>query len=354
MSVKFRVTAPLGAASLSLLILAAPVASAQDAAKPGPVPDFTTCQKPVWPAASLRKDEEGTVTLEFRIDADGKVGESRVLKSSGFELLDHAARDAIAKCRFKWSAPDAKPAATWQKMQYVWKLETKPAVLAEKWRLATANAESGNAKAQYELAVLYGESGPRHNLAETLRWMRSAADQGYADAQTGLGLMLQTGRGGPVDLAEAAVNYRKAADQGNVRAQHLLAMMTLEGRAVKRDRAAAMVLLRKASAKDYVPAQSLLGNVLIEEPGPELVAEGIALLRKAADHQDVRAQTVLGRCYEHGRGVAQDYVQAAALYSKAALAGHKQARLALASLYERGQGVPADPAKAKALREQAG
>ncbi len=77
-------------------------------------------------------------------------------------------------------------------------------------------------------------------------------------------------------------------------------------------------------------------------------------LRKAADHQDVRAQTVLGRCYEHGRGVAQDYVQAAALYSRAAMAGHKQARLALANLYERGQGVPTDAAKAKALREQAG
>ena len=37
--------------------------------------------------------------------------------------------------------------------------------------------------------------------------------------------MLQTGKGGPVDMTEARVQYKKAADQGDSFAQHNLALM---------------------------------------------------------------------------------------------------------------------------------
>ena len=96
------------------------------AALPAHAPDFSICAKPVWPKAALRAEQTGTVTLEFRVGADGKVLESRIRKSSGFALLDEAARDGIQRCTFASSALRGA-SGTWYPMQYVWSLEGPPA-----------------------------------------------------------------------------------------------------------------------------------------------------------------------------------------------------------------------------------
>src|SRR5438270_7986445 len=66
-------------------------------AAPGPartaaVVDARGCPKPPYPAASLRANETGIVSLNFLIDVDGRVLESKVQRSSGFKRLDEAAR----------------------------------------------------------------------------------------------------------------------------------------------------------------------------------------------------------------------------------------------------------------------
>lgn len=66
------------------------------------------------------------------------------------------------------------------------------------------------------------------------------------------------------------------------------------------------------------------------------------------------AQTRLGALYEEGKGVPQDYKEAAALYQKAATAGGKVAQNMLGLLYEAGKGVPKDYEQAVSLfRESA-
>lgn len=87
------------------------------------VADFSTCAKPEWPKASLRNEETGTVTLSFLIGVDGRVTDSKVLKSSGFRDLDKAAVSGISKCKFKPGLTDGKPEQAWMQMQYVWILE---------------------------------------------------------------------------------------------------------------------------------------------------------------------------------------------------------------------------------------
>ena len=87
------------------------------------VADFNTCAKPEWPKASLRNEETGTVTLSFLIGVDGRVVESKLVKSSGFRDLDKAAQTGISKCRFKPGLTDGKPEQAWMQMQYVWTLE---------------------------------------------------------------------------------------------------------------------------------------------------------------------------------------------------------------------------------------
>lgn len=85
--------------------------------------DFSTCAKPVWPEASLKAEETGTVTLGFLIDVDGKVVDSKVKKSSGHPALDKAAQVGIEKCTFKPETVNGKPVKSWMRMQYVWTLK---------------------------------------------------------------------------------------------------------------------------------------------------------------------------------------------------------------------------------------
>jgi protein TonB len=104
----------------------APATAAPATANPArvaAVADFNTCAKPEWPKASLRNEETGTVTLSFLIGVDGRVADSKILKSSGFRGLDKAAVGGISKCKFKPGLTDGKPEQAWMQMQYVWTLE---------------------------------------------------------------------------------------------------------------------------------------------------------------------------------------------------------------------------------------
>ena len=85
--------------------------------------DFDSCAKPLWPAASLKAQETGTVTLAFEIGTDGKVVDSKVKHSSGHPALDQAAREGIALCRFSPATRGGRPVRQWMNMQYVWTLE---------------------------------------------------------------------------------------------------------------------------------------------------------------------------------------------------------------------------------------
>ena len=88
-----------------------------------PVVLAKSCEPPQYPSASRRLGETGAVVLNFLIDAEGKVIESRVDSSSGVERLDEAARKALALCRFSPGTVDGKPEQSWHKLRYVWKLD---------------------------------------------------------------------------------------------------------------------------------------------------------------------------------------------------------------------------------------
>ncbi|MGI9154958.1 MAG: energy transducer TonB, partial [Rubrivivax sp.] len=107
----------------------APAAPAPAPAPPAPpvrvaaVVNSANCEKPDYPSASRRLEEEGTVSLRFLVGADGKVIQSEVEKSSGFKRLDEAARAGLSKCAFKPATVDGKPEQGWASMKYTWRLE---------------------------------------------------------------------------------------------------------------------------------------------------------------------------------------------------------------------------------------
>jgi periplasmic protein TonB len=56
---------------------------------------------PVYPAESKRKRERGTCVLRVMVDSNGKPAQIEVERSSGFERLDSAAREAVEKAVFR-------------------------------------------------------------------------------------------------------------------------------------------------------------------------------------------------------------------------------------------------------------
>jgi protein TonB len=87
------------------------------------VVNSANCEKPDYPSASRRLEEEGTVSLRFLVGVDGKVIQAEVEKSSGFKRLDEAARAGLSRCAFKPATVDGKPEQGWATMKYTWRLE---------------------------------------------------------------------------------------------------------------------------------------------------------------------------------------------------------------------------------------
>jgi protein TonB len=83
----------------------------------------THCEKPEYPSASRRLEEEGTVHLRFLVGVDGKVIQSEVEKSSGYKRLDEAARAGLSRCQFRPATVDGKAEQAWASMRYTWRLE---------------------------------------------------------------------------------------------------------------------------------------------------------------------------------------------------------------------------------------
>lgn len=63
--------------------------------------DYLRVARPVYPRESQRRREHGTVILRVLIDAMGRPAQIQVERSSGYERLDAAGREAIAKSLFR-------------------------------------------------------------------------------------------------------------------------------------------------------------------------------------------------------------------------------------------------------------
>lgn len=62
--------------------------------------DYLKNPAPDYPPASRRMREEGTVYLDVNVTAEGRAGDLRIKKSSGYARLDEAALDAVRQWRF--------------------------------------------------------------------------------------------------------------------------------------------------------------------------------------------------------------------------------------------------------------
>jgi len=162
----------------------------------------------------------------------------------------------------------------------------------------TASANNGDARAQYDLGLMYLQgNGVDRNPGQAAGWLEKSANSGMPNAQYEVALLYQQGLGVRRNMKSAHRWFQKAAQQGHVRAQYELGTLYAEGKGTRRDYAEAARWFSRASR------------------------EGLA-----------EAHYSLGQIYENGLGVDRDQRKAAAYYRSALAAGSTLAAGKLARL----------------------
>ena len=117
------------------------------------------------------------------------------------------------------------------------------------------------------------------DFATALAEWRPLAEQGYAKAQSNLGLMYFNGEGAIKDYKEAVKWFRLAAEQGNVSAQTSLGLMHANGEGVIQDNVYAHMWWNIAAASGNENAR---GNkdILVKEMTPQDISKAQDLARE--------------------------------------------------------------------------
>ena len=202
-------------------------------------------------------------------------------------------------------------------------------VEAVKW--VRKAAEQGFARAQYDLGLMYEfGTGVERSNEKAAEWYLKAAEQGYADAQYNLGDMYRDGRGVEESFEKAAEWVQKAADQGLAVAQNCLGFMYQNGTGVEQSYEKAREWYLKAAEQGAADAQCNLGCMYLNGHGVEQSYEkAVEWYLKAAEQGFACAQCNLGCMYENGRGVEQSFEKAREWYEKAAEQEYEDAIKAL-------------------------
>lgn len=162
----------------------------------------------------------------------------------------------------------------------------------------------------YHVVGMYYNFSTSANNANAMKFYRIAADQGHADAQYRLAIIIRFGHADDQGINETMRLYHLAAKQGHMLAQYNLANLFHVGNGDAHD------------IKNITKA--VLFYILAAEQG----------------HMDARYQ--LGNIFATGEGVAQDDAEAARFYSLAAAQGHAISQLNLGNMFATGRGVPRD------------
>lgn len=86
-------------------------------------PAYLHNPKPIYPMAARRAGYEGKVIVRALIQTDGSAERVEVKKSSGYELLDRAALEAVRKWRFIPAKRGSEPIVEWVDIPWIFKLE---------------------------------------------------------------------------------------------------------------------------------------------------------------------------------------------------------------------------------------
>jgi protein TonB len=77
------------------------------------MPRYHDNRRPAYPLAARRNGYEGTIVLTVQVLSSGGVGDLRIKKSSGYEILDQSAQEAVRQWHFEPGRRMGQPVTTW-------------------------------------------------------------------------------------------------------------------------------------------------------------------------------------------------------------------------------------------------
>lgn len=221
----------------------------------------------------------------------------------------------------------------------------------EAFSLLQKSAEQGDAEAQSGLAAFYSDGkvvSQDYNKARI--WYEKAAMQGERSALFYLGILYRDGKGGEQDASEAVKWLTQAAlAHWTGEAEYELGVLYFNGNGTPKDYLQAKSWWEKAAEKGSNLAEYALGILYFE--GGSGVEKDYPKARewweKSANSQNADSQYMLGYIYHGGVGIERNYVKAREWWEKAASNGNAQAKYGLGILYQDGLGVRQDLSMAK-------
>jgi TPR repeat protein len=128
------------------------------------------------------------------------------------------------------------------------------------------------------------------------------------------------------DFARSLALFKRSAEKGYPHAACMVAIQYSAGEGTKEDDTAAVEWFRKDIAHHDATAENFLGSMMLEGDGaPKNPAEGMRLLKLAAEQDNPAAFLNIGRAYLFGFGVPKDPNLGLQYYARAAELGNEQA-----------------------------
>jgi TPR repeat protein len=255
-------------------------------------------------------------------------------------------------------------------------------------KMLEISAESGHVISQYKLGILASDTKSfYYNIKGAIKWLGMASSGGFIHAHYKLGLLLESDNPSEEGQQKIISLYRMAADKGYEHALFKLAQ--LYQNETKRDYAEAFTFYTLAAQQGNQSAQLAIcvssemiwkerkkqlpgeleypsclqmweavagqGNMelqfnlgmMYEELNVDSSLPKAAIwYSRAAECSHTLAIYHLGRLYETGRGVHQDYLQAIKYYKIARDLGNRDALYQLGIIYQHGKGIVPDTEKA--------
>lgn len=195
------------------------------------------------------------------------------------------------------------------------------------------SAEAGNAQGQFGWALALLRRNTADAVHEARGLLEAAAAAGVPTAHYMLGVIAESGIGGPLDFAAAAEHYRAGAELGQRSAQLRYGMALLAGRGIQQDAFNGELWLRRAGLAGEPQAAAMVGDLYARDaPLPPNYVEAAIWFRRAAEAGHAGAARALGRLHLRGAGVVAGTEEAAQWLRHAIAWGDGDARADLARL----------------------
>lgn len=166
--------------------------------------------------------------------------------------------------------------------------------------------------------------GLERDVRAGLRWMRRAADEGYAAAYTYLGVLHWYGKHVDRDHGRALDMYRRASALGDPYGTANIGFALLEGEGIERDVERGLSMIERAGEEGNAHAALWIAQRRLEgdDNVPQDAAAAVRVLERCADlDEDGDVLFLLAELVRDGRGVESDPERALGLFTLARLDG---------------------------------